>query len=263
MANVFWVRCSAAGELPHHGTWRHCVMWRIDVHHFRALPEANTERDIWQSGNGLILRIKPPATSFGDTLAFVLDYQRPAIAAFKTLLSSGNQSGVPVRAPLQFDRPANTDIDPPRNTLKLCTTGVVEFDLPMPLQIIDTKQRGIFSATGTSNAPVHVIHGLAGCGKSMMMQCLVAIYATHHSRLSDMLMTLAPKPLTLQVLRHEFLQCLLHSAYVQPERVLFGGRLPDNCLEAGVLDNDQKHIWNIMLGKADVRSATQRLTTWP
>ncbi|MFM7985719.1 MAG: hypothetical protein ACKPKO_41040, partial [Candidatus Fonsibacter sp.] len=26
LADVFWVRCSA-GELPHHGTWRHCVMW--------------------------------------------------------------------------------------------------------------------------------------------------------------------------------------------------------------------------------------------
>ena len=36
----------------------------------------------------LVLRIKPPATSFGDTRALVLGNQGPAIAAFKTLLSS-------------------------------------------------------------------------------------------------------------------------------------------------------------------------------
>ncbi|MFM7980800.1 MAG: hypothetical protein ACKPKO_15920, partial [Candidatus Fonsibacter sp.] len=61
--------------------------------------------DIWQAGTlhilgqatrtprppgtrELVLRIRHPATSFGDTLALVLDNQGPAIAAFKTLLSS-------------------------------------------------------------------------------------------------------------------------------------------------------------------------------
>ncbi|MFM7986052.1 MAG: hypothetical protein ACKPKO_42735, partial [Candidatus Fonsibacter sp.] len=112
---------------------------------------------------------------------------------------------------MQVDRPANIDIDPPRTTLQLFTTGAVEFDLPIPLQIIDAEQRGIRSAIGASNAPVHVIHGLAGCGKSMLLQGLVAIYATHHSRLSDLLLTAGPEPLTLQVLRHELLQGLLHN----------------------------------------------------
>ncbi|MFM7983071.1 MAG: hypothetical protein ACKPKO_27490, partial [Candidatus Fonsibacter sp.] len=41
----------------------------------------------------LVLRIKPLATSFGDTLALVLDSQGPAIAACKTWLGSGTQSG--------------------------------------------------------------------------------------------------------------------------------------------------------------------------
>ncbi|MFM7988041.1 MAG: hypothetical protein ACKPKO_52880, partial [Candidatus Fonsibacter sp.] len=149
-ANVFEVRCSAADKLPHHSTWRHCVMWRIALPGLRALPETSTEEDIWQAGKlhtlgqatctpskpELAPRSKRLATSFGDTLALALDDQGPAIAAFKTLLSSGTQSGGDLpTAVLQFDRPANIDIDPPRNTLKLFTTGVVEFDLPKPVQI--------------------------------------------------------------------------------------------------------------------------------
>ncbi|MFM7987090.1 MAG: hypothetical protein ACKPKO_48045, partial [Candidatus Fonsibacter sp.] len=38
--------------------------------------------------------------------------------------------------------------------------------------------------------------------------------------------------LTLQVLRHEFLQGLLHSAALQLEQVVFGGRLPDSFMES-------------------------------
>ncbi|MFM7979442.1 MAG: AAA family ATPase [Candidatus Fonsibacter sp.] len=79
-------------------------------------------------------------------------------------------------------------------------------------QIIDTEQRDILSAIGTSNAPVHVIHGLAGCGKSMLLQCLVAIYATRHSLLSAADRGAATILLRLQALHHEFLQWLLHNA---------------------------------------------------
>ncbi|MFM7979566.1 MAG: hypothetical protein ACKPKO_09645, partial [Candidatus Fonsibacter sp.] len=147
--------------------------------------------------------------------------------------------GVQSRQLKRFGRPANIDIDPTRNMLRLFTTGVVEFDLPKPLQIIDTEQRDILSAIGTSNAPVHVIHGLAGCGKSMLLQCLVAIYATHHYRLSAADRGAEAITLTLQALRHEFLQGLLHSATVQSEQVLFGGRLPYCLLGTGVLDNGQ------------------------
>ncbi|MFM7977938.1 MAG: hypothetical protein ACKPKO_01370, partial [Candidatus Fonsibacter sp.] len=170
----------------------------------------------------LFLIVKPLATSFGDTRALALDYQGPAIAAFQTLLSSGIQSGGPVRAALQFDRPANIDIHviPPRNTLKLFTSGVVEFDLPIPLQIIDSEQRDILSAIGTCNTPVHVIHGLAGCGKSMLLQCLVAIYAAQNSRLPDADRNAEALLLTLRVPRHEFLQGLLQNATLQPDRAL-------------------------------------------
>ncbi|MFM7987089.1 MAG: hypothetical protein ACKPKO_48040, partial [Candidatus Fonsibacter sp.] len=66
------------------------------------------------------------------------------------------------------------------------TTGIVEFDLPTPLQIIDTEQRYIFSAIGTYSAFAHVIHGLAGSGKSMLLQCLnIRAY---------LLLTAAPTP---------------------------------------------------------------------
>ncbi|MFM7982778.1 MAG: hypothetical protein ACKPKO_25990, partial [Candidatus Fonsibacter sp.] len=73
---------------------------------------------------------------------------------------------------MQVDRPANIDMDPPRNTLKLFTTGIVDFNLPISLQIIDAEQRDILSVIGTANDPGHVIYGLAGCGMSMMLQCL-------------------------------------------------------------------------------------------
>ncbi|MFM7989312.1 MAG: hypothetical protein ACKPKO_59360, partial [Candidatus Fonsibacter sp.] len=40
VADLFRARCSAAGELPQHdhGTWRHCVMWRIALRQVRAFP---------------------------------------------------------------------------------------------------------------------------------------------------------------------------------------------------------------------------------
>ncbi|MFM7979231.1 MAG: hypothetical protein ACKPKO_07940, partial [Candidatus Fonsibacter sp.] len=231
----FSVRCSAASELPHYGKWRHCVMWRIALPRFRALPETNKEEDIWQSGNlhvlgkstrtpskpELAVRIKPPATSFGDTLALVLDYDGPAIAAFKTLRSSRTQSGGPVKATLQVDGPAKSD--PEQNTLKLLTAGIVELDLPIPLQISDAEQQDILSANGTYNAPVHVIPCLAGYGKPTMLQCMVAIYAAHHYRLSA---AGRGAKVTLWELRHEFLQGLIHkAAFLQPEILMFGGLL--------------------------------------
>ncbi|MFM7988083.1 MAG: hypothetical protein ACKPKO_53095, partial [Candidatus Fonsibacter sp.] len=129
--------------------------------------------------------------------------------------------GGPVKAAWQCDIPANNiDTDPPRNTLKLFTTGDVEFDLPILLQTVGAEQRDILSAIGTANATVHVIHGLAGCGKSTLLQCLVAIYATHHSRFSAADRGAEAILLTLQVLRHEFVQALLHTATLQPNRFL-------------------------------------------
>ena len=90
----------------------------------------------------------------------------------------------------------------------------------------------------------------------MMLYCLVAMYAAHHSRLSAaergvkvLLLTLRTK-----VLRHEFLQCLLNKGALQPEQVIFGGRLPDRLQQAGVLDDDQEHFRKLVLGKAEVQS---------
>ncbi|MFM7977955.1 MAG: hypothetical protein ACKPKO_01455, partial [Candidatus Fonsibacter sp.] len=105
-------------------------------------------------------------------------------------------------------------IDPPRNTntRKLFTTGAVEFDLPLPLHIIDAEQRGILSAIGASTAPVHVTHGFAGCAISMLLQCLVATYADRHPRLYAADRGAEAILLTLQVLRREFLQGLIHGA---------------------------------------------------
>ncbi|MFM7987132.1 MAG: hypothetical protein ACKPKO_48255, partial [Candidatus Fonsibacter sp.] len=94
---------------------------------------------------------------------------------------------------------------------KLLTQGI-EFDQPLPVKIIDAAQREILSAIVVASAPVHVIHGLAGCGKSMLLQCLVAICAAHDYRLSDADRGAETILLTFQVLRHEFLQGLLHNA---------------------------------------------------
>ncbi|MFM7989663.1 MAG: hypothetical protein ACKPKO_61155, partial [Candidatus Fonsibacter sp.] len=85
------------------------------------------------------------------------------------------------------------------------------------------------------------------CGKSTMLQCLVVMCATHHYGLSAADRDAKALLLTLRVLRNEFLQGLLHNATLQPAHVFFGGRLPDNVREAGVLGNDQEHLWNIMI----------------
>ena len=75
---------------------------------------------------------------------------------------------------------------------------------------------------------MHPIHALSGCGKPILLQCPVAMYAAQHYCLSDeergakvLLLTLHTK-----VLRHEFLQGLLRDAALQPEQVIIGGRLP-------------------------------------
>jgi ABC-type dipeptide/oligopeptide/nickel transport system ATPase subunit len=74
-----------------------------------------------------------------------------------------------------------------------------------------------------SNSPVHVIHALAGCGKSTVLQCLVALFAAAHAALLSFdLRPAAPSDseadlevlvfiLRTRTLRHEFLQTLLHN----------------------------------------------------
>ena len=74
---------------------------------------------------------------------------------------------------MQLDRPADGDSDPPENTLQRLFPKGFEMELPHALQIIDAEQRGILRAIAASTAPAHVIHALAGCGNSILLQCLV------------------------------------------------------------------------------------------
>ena len=189
----------------------------------------------------------PPVADFGETLVLVLDYMGPAITASMTLRRCGSQSGGPVRAALQFDY-GQAEGEPPENT-----PPGFEHDLPLPLRIIDTEQSEVLLAIGDSTQPVHAIHALAGCGKSVLLHCLVAMYALYHSCLPTAQRNAEVLLLTLRtrVLRHEFLQGLLKLA-LQPDQVIFGGRLPDRLQEAGVLYDDQAHFQNTVLGKAEL-----------
>ena len=130
-------------------------------------------------------------------------------------------------------------------------------DLPPAWKIVDQQQRGILTAMAKSNAPVHVTHALAGCGKPTVLQCLVALHASHHAAAlareaeseagagadSPVLVVL----LRTRTLRHEFLQALLRNQALAPEQVVFGGRLPERFLEAGVVDDDVAHFQKICL----------------
>jgi hypothetical protein len=131
-------------------------------------------------------------------------------------------------------------------------------DLPPALQIIDQEQQDILTAMVASDAPVQVIHALAGSNKSTVLQCLVALFAEHHAaQLGLEAPGAAPLDseagsvlvfiLRTRTLRHELLQTLMHNQVLQPRQVIFGGRLPDRFLEAGVFDDDAAHFQNIVL----------------
>jgi hypothetical protein len=110
-------------------------------------------------------------------------------------------------------------------------------DLPPALQIIDQEQQDILTAMAASDAPVQVIHALAGSGKSTILQCLVALFAKHHA---EQLGLEAPGAAPLdseagsvlvfilrtRTMRHKFLQTLMHNQVLQPRQVIFGGASP-------------------------------------
>jgi hypothetical protein len=129
--------------------------------------------------------------------------------------------------------------------------------LPTSLRIIDEEQRGILQSIATSESAVHVIHALAGCGKSTVIQCLVALYAAWHARLSpdeqrsEVLMV----TLRTRTLRHKFLQGMLHHQVLKCDQVIFGGLLPDRLLAAGCLDDDSAHFEKTILGAPPVHRA--------
>ena len=121
--------------------------------------------------------------------------------------------------------------------------------LPPALRIIDQQQRGLLAAMAVSDALGHVTHALAGCGKSTVLQCLVARYAKRHARMLDSeagsrVLAFVHRTRTL---RREFLQTLLHNQALQPGQVIFGGRLADRFLEAGVFDDDAARFQKIVL----------------
>ena len=101
-------------------------------------------------------------------------------------------------------------------------------DLPPALRIIDQQLRGILAAKAVSDAPAHVTHALAGCGKSTVLQCLVALYAARHARMldSEAGSHVLVFVLRARALRREFLQALLQAQVLQPGQVVFGGAPP-------------------------------------
>ena len=88
-------------------------------------------------------------------------------------------------------------------------------DLPPALRITDQQQRGILAAMAVSDAPVHVIHALVGCGKSTVLHCIVALYAKRHARMVDSGLVFA---LRARTRRRELLQALLHNQALQPRQ---------------------------------------------
>ncbi|MFM7981288.1 MAG: hypothetical protein ACKPKO_18430, partial [Candidatus Fonsibacter sp.] len=111
----------------------------------------------------------------------------------------------------------------------------------LALQCVDAEQHDVMDTIRISDMPAHVVHALALCGQSMLLYCVVSMYAAHHSRLSAAERGVEVLLLTLRtrVLRHDFLQCLLNKGASQLEQAIFGGRLPDRLQQAGVLDDDQ------------------------
>ena len=198
MATAFWLSRSAirgdvvpAGTDP--GTWRQCLMWRRTVLHLRALGAPSTPADIWEADTlhmvthaplgASRLTLRPAADDFGETLALILDYAGPAIATFMTLRSAEASLRGPARAALAVAGQASDQSC--RNALRLIFYDGFLNDLPPALKTIDQQQRGILTAMADSDAPAHVIHVLAGCGKSALLQCLVALFAAHHAALGS------------------------------------------------------------------------------
>ena len=121
----------------------------------------------WSHGVASRLVFKPAADDFGETVVLILDYAGPAATTFMTLRHVEASRRGPARAALRLTGQASEGSA--RNAL--CSAihdGVLEA-LPPALQIIDQQQRGILTAMAKSNAPVHVIHALAGCSKSTVL----------------------------------------------------------------------------------------------
>ena len=88
-------------------------MWRLTVHHLRALGASNTPAGIWQAGTPHMatrapwprfgasrLTLRPAADDVAETLVLILGYAGPAITTFMTLSSAEASLRGPARAAL-------------------------------------------------------------------------------------------------------------------------------------------------------------------
>ena len=109
-------------------------------------------------------------------MVMVLEYAGLAIAAFSTLQRAEVlEPESPVRAALVFEPPPD-GCPCAENTVKVIFR-MERWGLPEKLSCIDSEQWNVVQAISESDAAVRVIHALAGCGKTALLQCLIHIYA--------------------------------------------------------------------------------------
>ena len=230
------------------------MAWLITAEKYDALVDARTrgqtraERisQMWSAGTVHLLTaaprswqgkwrltFAPKAEHFGDSILLVMDYVGPIVSVFNCLRKAmldeqlaGNPwvATGPLQATLNWDDagqvagPASPPISVSwQNTL----TGVIDMNLALPQSIrgLDAQQRQVLEALRAQAVPCHLVHALAGTGKSYILQAILANWV-HARQTNDryILLTLRNRPL-----RHEFLETLLANKILQPEQVLWGG----------------------------------------
>ena len=273
-------------------TWRHSLAWRIKqetalrIHLDGQLEETDKVSLTWQAGTLHLLTaaprtgggrarmtFEPPAEEFGPTIMLVLDYIGPLVSVFGCLqkglhnLAPMQWPGTgPVKAALLWDDgwESNQDeflVDPALpplsaksfNALSKVIPPDFPFNLPKALDCIDAEQVSVLAAIRASDAPLHLVHALAGTGKSMIMQVILAQYVRKTREPNRfLLVTLRNRPL-----RHEFLETLLDNKVLEPKDVLFAGKLPDWLIKAGVTDNDEAHFEKQVMKLGPVEKANR------
>ena len=232
MANVFWLSRAAArrGARP--------VSAAADPGTDHRVPAPRPRRahqpvGIWQAGTLHVVQhaprprgrvIKPRADDFGENVVVFVGYVGLAVTTFMTPRNAETSLRGPGRTALKLASRGSNGSS--RNTLRsLYHTNFLE-GLPAALRISDQQQRGIAAAMAASDVPGHVIHALAGCGKSIVLQWLVALYAARHARMLDSEAGSHALAFVLRArtLRHEFLRTLLRNQTLQPGQVMFGGK---------------------------------------
>ena len=224
----------------------------VELDH-RASEKFVKVRSMWEAGTLHLLTaaprsiggrsrmtFAPRADAYGESLLLVLDYIGPMLAVFgclrkaiKDLEGAGPSTAWlatgPVRAALNWAPGEREAAEPcsPGHALPLnlrCQNTLSEVigtkpELPEAIDILDEQQAKILEALREANKPCHLVHALAGAGKSWLLQAILAI-CTKQTRQPGkfLLVTLRNRPL-----RHEFLETLLKNKILEPEEVLWGG----------------------------------------